>query len=134
MMPMMPYCAPTTQQPLQPIQFNGQQNGRNNRNNGNGNNNNGNGNNRSNAKHPIKRYENQNYCHSCGFDIASTHTSQTCPKPKQNHQYNATRSNIMGGSMTGSHKTIMPSAAGRVCQEAKRQQQHNNGYQQQQNG
>lgn len=84
--PMMPYCALAMQrQPFQPMQFNGQQNGHsNNRNNTNRNNNNNNNNSRAgaNAKHPIKRFENQNYCHTCGFYVESAHTSQTCPWPK----------------------------------------------------
>ena len=95
----------------------------------------------SNPKHPVKRYENQNYCHSCGFDVESTHNSQPCPKPMPGHQYNATRFNTMGGSMAGSYKTIMPSAAGKVCAEVlrlqrggRRQQQLQNGMQAPQNG
>ena len=127
MMPMMPYCAPAMQQaPLQPIQFNGQQNNR-----GRGGNN----------KNPIKRYENLNYCHSCGFNIPAAHSSATCPKQKQGHQFQATRQNTMGGSMAGSHKTVMPSAGGKLCEDVKAvqrgQQKQQNGYQQngyQQNG
>ena len=132
-----PYMAPMQRPPLQPIQMNNQGNaptynrGNNTRDNTR----------TSNPNHPVKRYENQNYCHSCGFDVKSTHNSQTCPKPRPGHQYNTTRFNTMGGSIAGSHKTIMPSAAGKVCAEdlrlqrgGRRQQQQQNGMQTPQNG
>ena len=127
MMPIMPYCAPAMQQThLQPIQCNGQQN--NCRRSGNN-------------KNPIKRYENHNYCHSCGFDISADHSSATCPKQKQGHQFQATMQHTMGGSMAGLHKTIMPSAGGKVCEDVKAVQRglqkQQTGYQQnkyQQNG
>ena len=97
------------------------------------------------AKNPIKRFENLNYCHSCGFDISMHHTSANCPKPGPNHQFNATRNNTMNGSRKGAHKTVMPSAAGKVCQDVLTQQRkarkasnrpagQMNGYQQPNNG
>ena len=128
--PAQPYMAPMQRPPLQPIQMNQQYNAPNNYRN-----NNARGRNprqAANPKHPIKCYENQNYCWSCGFDVESTHTSQTCPKPKPGHQFNATRFNTMGGCMAASHKTIMPSAAGRVCAEAARLQREGRRQQQQQ--
>ena len=64
----------------------------------------------------------------------STHTSQTCPTPKPGHQYNATRFNTMGGTLVGGHKTIMPSAAGKVCVEAMRLQNQGRRQQQRQSG
>ena len=129
--PAQPYMAPMQRPPLQPIQMNQQYNAPNNYRN-----NNTRGRNlntrSSNPKHPIKRYENQNYCWTCGFDVESNHTSQTCPRAKPGHQVNATRFNTMGGTMIASHKTIMPSAAGRVCAEAARLQREGRRQQQQQ--
>ena len=51
-------------------------NNSNNGNNGNNNNNNGSNDN----KNYVKRFENWNYCHSCGYDISLTHWSGNCPK------------------------------------------------------
>jgi hypothetical protein len=62
---------------------------------------------------PIKRFENWNYCSTHGGNVDNYHTSETCPRPRENHQRKATRNNTMGGSMHGMHKTILPSAAGR---------------------
>ena len=62
---------------------------------------------------PIKRFENWNYCSTHGGDVDNYHTSATCSRPGENHQRTATRTNTMGGSMRGMHKTILPSAAGR---------------------
>jgi hypothetical protein len=39
-----------------------------------------------------------NYCWSHGFNVARTHTSQTCMYPKEGHQCEATNTNNMGGS------------------------------------
>ena len=129
--PTQPYVTPMQRQPLQPVQMNQQYVPTNYRTN----NARGRYSNTKivNAKNPVKRYENQNYCWSCGFDVESNHTSQTCQKLKPGHQFNATRFNTMGGSMSGSHKTIMPSAAGRVCAEAARLQRDGRRQQQQQN-
>ena len=128
----MPFCAPAMQQPAQQ-QYN-------------------NNNNRGAPQNPVKRYENQNYCWSHGGDISAKHHSGNCPKQLMGHQCGATRQNPMGGTPKGCHKTIMPSAAGKVCQDMRDQQRNqkrqqnrgnngnsnghsnfrNNGYQQQQ--
>ena len=131
--PAQPYMAPMQRLPLQPIQMHNQGNAPTNYR---SNNTRGSGNNArpSNPKHPVKRYENQNYCHTCGFDVESTHNSQTCQRAKPGHQFNATRFNTLGGSMAGSHKTVMPSAAGRVCAEAARPQREMRRPQQRQGG
>ena len=63
---------------------------------------------------PMKRFENWNYCHTHGGDIDDMHNSMTCAKPGPAHNRNATRQNTMGGSTGGMHKTILPSASGRV--------------------
>ena len=61
---------------------------------------------------PVKRFENMNYCHTHGGDVDDGHTSATCTRPGHYHNYYATRDNTMGGSISGLHKTIMPSAVG----------------------
>ena len=61
----------------------------------------------------VKRFENWNYCSTHGGDVDNYHTSATCARPGENHQHMATRTNTMGGSMRGMHKTMLPSAAGR---------------------
>ena len=45
------------------------------------------------------RWDNQNYCSSCGFDVAEWHTSHTCPPSRRRPDHNgqATQTNIMGG-------------------------------------
>ena len=125
------YTPAMQQQPLQPINYNNQQNM---------------GSNQRNNKNSVKRYENFNYCHSCGFDLSSKHNSGNYPKRRPNHNYAAVRGNTMRGSNSGQHKTIMPSAAGKICQDGRdtqrnqsRQQNCNNrqqqvGYQQQNGG
>ena len=90
----------------------------NNSNNGNNNNNNGGNDN----KNYVKRFENWNYCHSCGFDISSTHSSGNCPKQLMGHQSNATRQNTMNSNGKAGHKNILPSAAGKVCGDVLSQQ------------
>jgi hypothetical protein len=62
---------------------------------------------------PIKRFDNWNYCSTHGGDVDNNHTSATCARPGENHQRAATRTNTMGGSLRGMHKTILPSAVGR---------------------
>jgi hypothetical protein len=52
---------------------------------------------------PNKRWENWNYCSSHGGDIDNNHTSAMCGKPGTMHNPNATRTNIMGGSVSGMH-------------------------------
>lgn len=61
---------------------------------------------------PVKKWENTNYCHTHGADIDDAHTSATCTRPGPFHNYAATRDNMMGGSISGLHKTIMPSTVG----------------------
>jgi hypothetical protein len=67
---------------------------------------------------PIKRFDNWNYCSTHGGDVDNNHTSTTCARPGENHQRTATRSNTMGGSMCGMHKTILPSTVGRQAAPA----------------
>jgi hypothetical protein len=62
---------------------------------------------------PIKHFDNWYYCSMHGGDVDNNHTSATCARPGENHQRAATRTNTMGGSMCGMHKTILPSAVGR---------------------
>ena len=64
------------------------------------------------APHPVKRFANMNYCHTHGADIDDAHNSATCARPGPFHNYQATRNNTMGGSIRGTHKTIMPSVGG----------------------
>jgi hypothetical protein len=76
-----------------------------------------------------KWWENQNYCHSYGGDVDDNHTSATCGKPGLMPNRNATRTNIMGGSVAGMHKTILPLTSGctpptHCPQQQQRPQQH----------
>ena len=66
-------------------------------------------------KTPYRIFSNYNYCKSCGGHIHDDHTSMTCKTPGPNHDRNATRQNMMGGSTAGMHKTIMPEQCGRVA-------------------
>jgi hypothetical protein len=62
---------------------------------------------------PYKRFENWHYCHTHGGDINHMHTSTTCAKPSPLHsKWQASHTNMMGGSTAGMHKTILPLAAG----------------------
>jgi hypothetical protein len=72
---------------------------------------------------PYKRWENWNYCSSLGSDVDNNHTSATCGKPCPMHNPNTTRTNIMGGSVSGMHKTILPSASGCTPLNCSTQQQ-----------
>jgi hypothetical protein len=66
---------------------------------------------------PYKRWENWNYCHTHGGDVDDTQTSASCGNRGPTHNPNATRAanaNMMGGSIAGMHKTILPSACGRT--------------------
>jgi hypothetical protein len=78
---------------------------------------------------PYKRCENWNYCSSHGGDGDDNHSSAMCGKPGPMHNPNMTRANIMGKSVAGMHKTILPSTYGRTppnrCpQQQQRPQQH----------
>jgi hypothetical protein len=61
---------------------------------------------------PVKRFANMNYCHTHGGDIDDFHTSANCAKPGPFHNFLATRTNTMGGSIKGMHKTIIPNGGG----------------------
>jgi len=63
---------------------------------------------------PYKRWENWNYYHTHGGEVEDTHTSALCGKRGPTHNPNATRANIMDGSIAGMHKTIFPSACSRT--------------------
>jgi hypothetical protein len=63
---------------------------------------------------PYKWWDNWNYCHSHGGDVDDNHTSATCGKPSPMHNPNASRTNIMGGSVAGMHKFILPLTSGRT--------------------
>jgi hypothetical protein len=51
-----------------------------------------------------KRYNNLNYCWTHGADVTDSHRSDTCQRPAQYHQPQATRYNPMGGCQTAMHK------------------------------
>jgi len=59
---------------------------------------------------PYKHWKKWNYCQTHGGDADDTHTSPSCGNRGPTHNVNATRANIMGGSIAGMHKTILPSA------------------------
>eukprot|EP00957_Ditylum_brightwellii_P170230 12958719-Ditylum_brightwellii.AAC.1 len=62
--------------------------------------------NNQNQPNPYKRFNNYNYCWSNGFNVPDNHTSQSCPYPKEGHNWYAARMNTMGGSQSGAHKTL----------------------------
>ena len=73
------------------------------------------------APNPVKRFNNWNYCYSCGFDVEDNHTSKTCPIHwrKQDHQEGCTRGNWQQYAaqgyqprMAGQHKHQLPPPAG----------------------
>jgi hypothetical protein len=45
-----------------------------------------------------RRYDNQNYCWTCGYDIAPSHTSANCFRPNEGPQHSATFADNKGGS------------------------------------
>ena len=51
-----------------------------------------------------RRYTNNNYCWTHGWDIADKHTGETCANPAEGHKKGATRANPMGGSMSNKNK------------------------------
>jgi hypothetical protein len=55
-------------------------------------------NNRERGQQTQRRYQNDNYCWSHGYDVHSSHTGTTCRWPKDGHKPDATRTNPMGGS------------------------------------
>ena len=58
-----------------------------------------------------------------GGDVEDWHTSATCGYRRPAHNPNVTRANIMGGLVTGMHKTILPSARGHTPPPSRRPQQ-----------
>jgi hypothetical protein len=54
-----------------------------------------------------KRYQNQNYCWSHGFDIADNHHSGACRQQRHGHQGYATRHNPMNGCQKNLNKIWM---------------------------
>jgi hypothetical protein len=69
------------------------------------------------APNPIKRFNNWNYCFTCGFDVEDGHTSATCPPDwrKPGHQEGCTRQNVQQyiaaghtASIKGQHKNQLP--------------------------
>ena len=46
----------------------------------------------------VRRHNNTNYCHSCGYDVQDWHTSTSFPWRKVNHATDATRADNKGGS------------------------------------
>jgi hypothetical protein len=63
---------------------------------------------------PYKHFKNWNYSHTHDGDIKNGHTSRTCAKSGPAHNPHATRTNMMNALPVGLHKTILPSASGRV--------------------
>ena len=51
-----------------------------------------------------KRFKNQNYCWSHGYDIHPTHNSSSCNFPRDGHKKEASRTNILGGSLLAKDK------------------------------
>ena len=71
------------------------------------------------APNPTKRFNNWNYCFSCGFDVPAWHNSGTCPPGcrKVGHQDNCTRDNVQAyidaghnASIKARHKIYLPSS------------------------
>jgi hypothetical protein len=54
-----------------------------------------------------KKYQNQNYCWSHGFDVHDNHHSGACRQQRQGHQGYATRYNTMNGCQKNANKTWM---------------------------
>ena len=53
-----------------------------------------------------RRFSNDNYCWSHGWDVSRTHDSTNCRHQKEGHKTEATRSNTMNGSDT--NKNLLP--------------------------
>ncbi len=51
-----------------------------------------------------KRFQNQNYCWSHGYDVHPTHNSSSCNFPRDGHKKEATKANNMGGSLVAKNK------------------------------
>jgi hypothetical protein len=52
-----------------------------------------------------KRYKNENYCWSHGYDVSKAHTSESCTFPKDGHNTSATRTHNLGGSQLHKDRT-----------------------------
>ena len=48
--------------------------------------------------HTVQMYNNQNYCHTHGYDIHDTHGSEICNTPAIGHRHDATLVDNKGGS------------------------------------
>jgi hypothetical protein len=76
---------------------------------------------------PYKHWESWNYCSTHGGDVNDSHTSMMCGNRGPTHNPNATRANIMGRSIAGKHKSILPSACGHTppppCRPQQQQRQ-----------
>jgi hypothetical protein len=77
---------------------------------------------------PVKRFKNMNYCDTHGGNIPGDHCSSNCPKPRQGHNYHATRT-TGGWSKKAMHKTILPIAAGRQGAITRRERMQQQGQQ-----
>jgi hypothetical protein len=53
-----------------------------------------------------RRWNNKNYCWTHGYDVARTHTSQSCRWTNDGHQRDATRTNPMNGSLANKAKVM----------------------------
>jgi hypothetical protein len=58
------------------------------------------------TREPRERYkhtpkDNGSYCHTHGYWVSKSHTSENCKWPKEGHQTTATRANPMGGCEHG---------------------------------
>jgi hypothetical protein len=53
-----------------------------------------------------RRYNNTNYCWTHGYDCAKNHTSQNCRFPNDGHKREATRDNILNGSVANKIKVM----------------------------
>jgi hypothetical protein len=61
-------------------------------------------NNQNEKSNPKKRYRNNNYCWTHGYDCHEKHTSATCKNPAEGHQKDATKTNIMSGSTANKNR------------------------------
>jgi hypothetical protein len=50
------------------------------------------------------RFDNLNYCWSCGYDVSLNHTSETCKRKLQAHKDATTRADNLGGSQRNKAK------------------------------
>ena len=72
-----------------------------------------------NVPNPVKRFNNWNYCFTCGYDVEDNHTSKTCPMHwrRHGHQEDCNRNNVQQyaaaghqPSVKGQHKNQLPPA------------------------